>query len=345
VSENAIKGWVGAFRLEDGQPVWRFNIVPAAGESGAETWTQPEGFPVGGGGVWTPMSIDPKRGLLHVASTNPAPDFASAVRGGTNLYTNSALALDLKTGKLAWYDQIVSKDAHDWDLSQVSPLFSATIGGVKRDLMATVGKEGILRVIDRDTKRRLFEAPVTTIENASAPVTTQGTHACPGVLGGVEWNGPAYHPGAGILVVPAVDWCGTFSLATNITFVPGTNFLGGTYQADATRQGWVTAIDATTGTARWRYKSTLPVVAAVTATAGGLIFAGELTGDLVALDAATGAVRFRHNTGGPVGGGIVSYEVGGRQYIAVASGRPSRFWIDKFPGAGTITVFAIDGGR
>jgi alcohol dehydrogenase (cytochrome c) len=87
------------------------------------------------------------------------------------------------------------------------------------------------------------------------------------------------------------------------------------------------------------------MVGAVTATAGGLIFAGELTGDLIALDAATGNVLFRHNTGGSVGGGIVSYDVGGTQYIAVASGRPSGFWIDQFPGAATITVFTLDRGN
>lgn len=114
--------------------------------------------------------------------------------------------------------------------------------------------------------------------------------------------------------------------------------------ADSNAQGWVTAIDASTGALRWRYRSPRPVVAAVTATGGGLIFAGELTGDFIALDARTGAVRYRHNTGGSVGGGIITYEAGGTQYVAVASGRPSGFWIDAFPGASTITVFALDGG-
>ena len=76
----------------------------------------------------------------------------------------------------------------------------------------------------------------------------------------------------------------------------------------------------------------VPMVAAVTATAGGLILAGELTGDFVAFDADTGTVRYRFNTGGPIGAGIITYEVGGRQYIAVASGRPSRFWVSEHSG-------------
>lgn len=345
VSEYAIRGWIGAFRLDNGERVWRFNIVPEAGEPGAETWKQPEGIPVGGGAVWTPLSIDVRRGLLHVAATNPAPDFPAELRGGTNLYTNSALALQLKTGKLVWYDQMVPEDDHDWDLTQVAPLYRATVGGQRRDLMATVGKDGMLRVVDRESKKRLFETPVTTIDNVGAPVTNKGTHACPGVLGGVEWNGPAYHPGANILVTPAVDWCYTFFISDTVKFVPGANYLGGTVKADATSQGWVTAVDASTGKVRWRYRSSQPVVGAVTATAGGLVFAGELTGDMVALDVATGQVRFRHNTGGPVGGGIVSYAVGGTQYIAIASGSPSAFWVDQFPGAPSITVFALGGAR
>jgi alcohol dehydrogenase (cytochrome c) len=75
------------------------------------------------------------------------------------------------------------------------------------------------------------------------------------------------------------------------------------------------------------------------------VLAGELTGDVVVLDAATGKELFRQFTGGQVGGGVVTYEVGGRQYVAVASGATSAFWRDPFPGSPTITVLALDGGR
>jgi alcohol dehydrogenase (cytochrome c) len=83
-------------------------------------------------------------------------------------------------------------------------------------------------------------------------------------------------------------------------------------------------------------------VAAVTSTAGGLILAGELTGDFVAFDADSGTARYRFNTGGPIGAGIITYEVGGRQYIAVASGRPSRFWVSEHSGSPVVMVFALD---
>ena len=342
VSEFAIKGWVGAFKLDNGEPVWKFNIVPDPGEPGAETWKQPEGFPVGGGGVWTAPTLDTERELIFVATGNPAPDFPAELRGGANLYTNSVLALNVRTGKLAWYQQLVPTDNHDWDLTHASPLYRVTVGGRERQMLGTVGKDGVLRVIDRDSQARVFETPVTTLENTTAPVTPAGTRACPGLVGGVEWNGPTFHPGLNIIATAAVDWCATFYTDTEVRHVPGQVFLGGRTVNDKESKGWVTAVDAVTGKVRWRYRSERPMVAAVTTTAGGLLFAGELNGDFVAFDAATGNVRYRFNTGGPIGGGIVSYEVSNRQYIAVASGRPSRFWIQEHSGGPLVMVFALD---
>ncbi len=340
-SENAVRGWVGAFRLHDGMPVWRFNTVPAPGEPGSETWDYPPDIPVGGGAVWTPFTLDRDRGLVHVAVTNPAPDFPAALRGGDNLYTNAMVALDVRTGRLAWYDQLVPADDHDWDLTHVGPLYRAEVNGVARDLMATVGKDGILRVLDRETHERLFETPVTTIDNAEAPVTTAGTHACPGILGGVEWNGPAYNPETNMLYTPAVDWCGTFTLADTVRYIEGENYLGGEFQFDDASQGWVTAVDASDGSVRWRYRSDRPMVAAVTTTAGGLVMTGELNGDFLVLDAATGDELYRFYTGGPIGGGIATYAIGGKQYVAVMSGIPSSFWVDEHAGAPTAFVFAL----
>jgi alcohol dehydrogenase (cytochrome c) len=340
-SENAVRGWVGAFRLQDGEPVWRFNTVPEPGEPGSETWGNPPGIPVGGGAIWTPMSLDTERGLLHVAATNPAPDFPAALRGGENLYTNAMIALNVRTGKLVWYDQLVPADDHDWDLTQVSPLYRTQVNGAERDLIATVGKDGILRVIDRDSHERLFETPVTTIKNAEAPVTTAGTHACPGILGGVEWNGPAYNPNMNLLYTPAVDWCATFVLAEDIRYIEGENYLGGEVELDDDWQGWVTAVDASDGSVRWRYRSERPMVASVTTTAGGLVLTGELNGDFLALDAASGEELFRFYTGGPIGAGVVTYQIDGVQYIAVMSGLPSGFWVDEHAGSPTAFIFAL----
>jgi len=342
--ENAIQGWVGAFSLEDGTPQWRFNLVPRRGEPGYETWDHAAGFPIGGGATWTPMSMDVDAGIVFVPATNPAPDFPADARGGDNLYTNAAVALDARTGQLVWYDQLVPSDDHDWDLTQVSPVFSASVFGRRRNLLATAGKDGILRLLDRDTREHLWETAVTTVKNANAPVTGEGTYACPGVLGGVEWNGPAYSPATDMLYTPAVDWCGTFYRADSLRYVPGASYLGGTYMSQGPARGWVTAIDVDTGEVTWRYASARPMVGAVIATAGGLVLAGELTGDLIAFNASTGDELARIATGAPIGGGVVTYLVDGRQYVAVATGHPSAYWAEGRGRAPTIVVLTLSPG-
>jgi alcohol dehydrogenase (cytochrome c) len=117
--------------------------------------------------------------------------------------------------------------------------------------------------------------------------------------------------------------------------------MGGTVQSDKTSQGWITAVDASTGAVRWKFRSPRPVVGAVTTTSGGVVFGGELNGSFLALDARSGDLLYRFNTGGPIGAGIVTYELDGKQYVAVMSGRPSRFWTDQFPGAPTMFLFAL----
>jgi alcohol dehydrogenase (cytochrome c) len=96
------KNWIGAFKLATGEEVWRFNLIPDAGEPGAETWKDPESREHGGGSLWTPLSLDSNKGVLYVPVGNPSPDFYPEVRPGSNLYTNSVVALDIQTGKLLW---------------------------------------------------------------------------------------------------------------------------------------------------------------------------------------------------------------------------------------------------
>ena len=286
-SENNVQGWVGAFRLTDGAPVWRFNTVPKRGEPGYETWHSPKGIPMGGGAVWTDFALDVEAGELHIPVSNPAPDLPVQLRQGTNLYTNSLVVLDVRTGKLRWHRQLVPNDSHDWDLSHTAPLFSPIIGGTTRRLVATVGKDGILRALDRNTHEIVYSTPVTTLENVNVPVATTPTYSKPGVLGGVEWNGPAYNPLLNMLYVPAVDWGTTFTAFEEPRFIPGKNYMGGTRQMDPpeTAQGWVTALDGSTGEVKWKYRSARPMVAAVTTTAGNLLLTGELGGDFLAFDA------------------------------------------------------------
>jgi alcohol dehydrogenase (cytochrome c) len=337
VSEHGISGWVGGFRLSDGEPLWRFETINRS------TWQSSDSILVGGASVWTPPTLDPASGTLYIATANPVPDFAGQVRAGDNLYSNSLLALDVHTGSLLWFRQMVPHDTHDWDFTHAGPLFRANIRGAVREAVATVGKDGVLRVLDRQTHVVLYETPVTTRDNVDAPVTAEGTRTCPGVWGGVEWNGPAYHPRLQTLYVNAVDWCSIYKVAPEIRHIPGRNYFGGAAVFDSIDKatGWLTAVNAATGRTRWRYHSPAPLVAAIAATAGDLVFTGELTGDFIALDAHIGEVLYRFNTGGPIGAGVISYAVEGKQYVAVMSGRPSRFGVGRDPGAPTVVVFGL----
>jgi alcohol dehydrogenase (cytochrome c) len=197
--------------------------------------------------------------------------------------------------------------------------------------------------LDRKTQEVVYSTPVTTIENETTPVATTPTHAKPGILGGVEWNGPAYSPLLNMLYVPAVDWGTTFTAFEEPRYIPGKNYLGGRRDMDPpeTAQGWITAIDGSTGAVKWKYHSARPMVAAVTTTAGNLLLTGELGGDFLALDARDGRELYRFNTGGAMGGGVITYEVAGNQYIAAVSGTSSTRWTAAYGGSPTIVIFGL----
>lgn len=343
IGEYGVKGWIGAFRLSDGTPVWKFDTIPRDGDPAASTWGSTEARAKGGGGVWAVApTIDVETGLLYVAVGNPAPDFYGDARAGTNLYTASLVVLEARTGQLRWYRQFVPHDLRDHDLTVSGPLYQVNSDGRRRSLVATGGKDGLLRALDRDSHEEVFTAAVTTRTNTDTAPTEQGVRTCPGALGGMQWNSPAFSPRLGRLFVPSVDWCATFKKADQLRFIPGQFYMGGSATPDPVEQsrGWLTAVDAATGAVAWKYESRLPMVAAVTATSTDLLFTGELTGDFVAIDARDGRVLYRHGVGGAIGNGVITYGVNGKQYVAVTSGTATAFW--RVPAASaTVTLFAL----
>jgi alcohol dehydrogenase (cytochrome c) len=352
-AETAAKGWVGAFRIKDGEQVWRFNIVPDDGEPGADTWgPDPAARRHGGGNLWTPMSFDVQRNLLYVPGGNAAPDLYDDDRPGDNLYTNSLIALDATTGHLVWYRQFVPHDVHDYDVSHVAPVFKTTISGSTRNVIASTGKDGLLRLLDRDSKEIIYSVPFTNRVNVEVPVTTTPVRVCPGTLGGEEWNGSSYDAKQNLLVVPATDWCAEFNKDTTAPDPEKEHthawYFGGETKFDpwSAARGRLTAFDASTGRERWRYDAAKPLVAGVTTTEGGLVFTGELTGDLLALDAQSGKVLMRRDLGGPAGGGVVTYSARGVQNVAVVSGLVGVYNLvapEIGGGNTTVTVFRLPG--
>jgi alcohol dehydrogenase (cytochrome c) len=195
-------------------------------------------------------------------------------------------------------------------------------------LLVVAGKDGHVQAFERASGRKRYATQVTTVDNVAAPITSEGTRFCPGVNGGVEWNGPSYSPKTNTLYVNAIDWCTTVSVAppAKLEGKDGIPWTGSSKvsepfgRPDSTRRGWLTALNAETGKIRWQYASPTPLVAGITATAGGLVFTGDLNGNVLAFDAVDGRILWRATTGQPIGGGVVSYAVRGNQYIAVASG-------------------------
>jgi alcohol dehydrogenase (cytochrome c) len=329
-----VQGHIHALDAGTGRELWQFDVVPDTGAPRRSWPSGPNATPPTGGGVWTSFTLDPVTGTLYVPAGNPAPDFMPRLREGANLYTNTLLALDARTGRLRDYVQVVDGrlDWHDWDLSATPALIRTRAG---KSLLALAGKDGELHGIDPSPMRVLWSVPITTRENTTAPLThTASTRFCPGTQGGTEWNGPAYDPRQNLVFTGAVDWCARIRLVhpDSIPHPLPPDFTGnagggfGNFDPKAQWKGWITATDPDAGEVRWRYQARTPILAAVTATAGGVVITGDMEGRLILLDAANGRVLNEINTGAPIGAGIVTYAVGGRQYIAVAGGTISPIW-------------------
>src|SRR5215831_2555477 len=357
--QTGVTGHVYALDAKDGHTVWRFDVVPDSGPA-RETWPNADTLPITGGAFWTSFTLDADNGVLYVPAGNPAPDFDAEARGGDNLYTNSIIALDSETGQMLGYNQVVKRDTHDWDVNS-PPALATTKAG--RAVIASANKDGLLSVLDRsrlasgksgsaagtdlgNVLPTVYQSPTTTRENVEVPLSrTAPVRFCPGIQGGNEWNGAAFDPARNALYVGAVDWCATVQLLPEpVAPEPGAIWFGSkgpNIQGPSSEaKGWLTAFDADTGAARWKFAAPAPVLAGVTPTAGGLVFSADLAGHVRAFDAEKGAVLWDQDLGQSIGGGIVSYSAGDRQLIAVASGMKSRIW----PGAtdqSRIQVFGI----
>jgi alcohol dehydrogenase (cytochrome c) len=283
---------------------------------------------------------------LYVPGGNPEPDYYDDSRPGANLYTNTLIALNAKTGQLLWYKQFVPHDVHDYDLTHTQPVIKTK----SRTLIVTTGKNGLMRVVDSHTHEVVYSKSFTTLLNTDAPTTTSFARTCPGPFGGNEWNGAAHSPRLETIFVPAVDWCATFKKDASAPDAEKEHthgfYFGGEMNFDKWDQarGWLTAFDATSGKIKWRYAASKPILGAVTATAGDVVLTGELNGDLVALDGKSGKVLFRGDVGGPIAGGVATYVARNVQHVAVVSGYVGVFNIfaPEIGGSNpTISVFRL----
>ena len=332
------RGRMYALDAKTGKNLWETYMVPNDGPPAPnnermqalarESWGNAKGVPVSGGASWTSYSLDPVKGLLYVPGGNPSPDFLRDVRPGANLFSDSVVILDAKTGVYRGHFSLVPEDFHDWDVAGAPALFTTKSG---HHVMAATPKDGQLYVYDVDSAKRLYATPITRRENADVPLSDKPVHFCPGSSGGAEWNGPAYSPDTNLIYSGAEDWCTTVvvidpkkpasvSLGQQWTGSGDGNLFG---KKDPNWGGFVNAIDADTGQVKWRFRTTAPALAGVTPTKGGLVFAGDLASHAFAFDAASGKVLWQTELPGAAGGGVVSYVVDGKQRVAYVAGTRS----------------------
>ena len=323
VSEFGMRGRVIAYDAMSGRELWNFDTVPRPGEPGSETWRDTvwndEGG--GGGGTWSHFALDASSGEVFIPVGNPIPDFVPAERLGDNLYTNSVLVLDAYNGELKWWYQLAPSDGLDHDLAAAPMLYRNSEG---KQMVAAGGKDGYLHIIDRKTHKLVAKTAVTTVDEPVPVPTPEGLDVCPGVAGGVEWNGPAFDPKLNRIFIGSLDWCSRFVAEPGTKPDPGGTNYGGSWSGIDTPKGWLYALDADTGAVVWRFHAENGMLSGTTATAGGIVMSGDNDGKFFVFDSATGNILKSVDTGGSLSGGVITYGIGGKQYIALTSGNQSR---------------------
>ena len=347
--EYGIRGFIAAYDVETGAEVWRFNTIPGPGEKGFESWADPEkqSWKNGGGSIWTTGSYDPELNLTYWGVGNPGPDWNGDSRPGDNLYTESVVALNPDTGELVWHYQFTPHDEMDYDSTQVEVLADMEWEGKPRKVLMTANRNGLFYVLDRTNGEFLLGKPFVAVNwtdgtfdekgrpNRVLSPTEGGTFIMPNNQGATNWYPASYSPVTGYYYVPT--WMDTYSVYTKrpvTPYTPGQQYVGTfptmavpALQVRPVNQripeegfGAIQAIDPQTGNIVWRHEMSDVTDSGVLSTASNLVFAGGREGFFYGLDAQTGEELWRQSLGGQVASGPISYELDGKQYIAVAAG-------------------------
>jgi alcohol dehydrogenase (cytochrome c) len=375
--ELGIRGFLAAYDAETGKELWRTFTVPAPGEPFAETWPQDgDHYKRGGATMWITGNYDPDTNLTFWGTGNAAPWFGDQ-RPGDNLYTASVVAFDATSGAIKGHFQYHPNDSWDWD--EVSPplVLDYTHNGRQVKGLVNVSRSGYLWQLERTDGKINFVAgqpyvrqnvfkgldPETgrpEIDETRKPGTDKTAEFCPSLWGGKDWPPAAYSPQTRLLYIPANE-----NLCTELTgevpkYVPGERYMGVAKNvmkivADADHIGELQAWDIDSGKKVWT--TTLPSFnwGPVLATGGGVLFAGGTNDRMFrAFDAKTGKILWEFPTSSGVAAVPVSFEVDGKQYIAVQSGwgvdpakmqaRLNLLFPGKYPDVpqgGSIWVFAL----
>jgi alcohol dehydrogenase (cytochrome c) len=334
-------GFLQSFEPETGELQWKWYATPQkAGDPGLDTWKDLDAAIHGGGHPWVPGAYDPETRLYIIGTGNPTPAYTSAPRGEglENLYTCALVAINVDTGKMAWYYQTSPHDTHDWDSAQTPVLVDGEFGGRPRKLVLTAARNGYFFVVDRVTGEHLLTSKFSESANWARPeLNAKGQpiripakdHHIAGALvssanqGAANWPPPSYSPQTGLFYVPTTE---TYALYYLTEPDPrGALGLGGKDERSVGTAGsYLTAIDYKTGKIVWkrRYRTTANtgLTAGFLTTAGRLLFAGDVGGNFVAYDPANGTPLWHTQLGANTTNAPETYMVEGKQYVLVGAG-------------------------
>jgi alcohol dehydrogenase (cytochrome c) len=335
--DDGVRGFLAAYDADTGKPVWRFWAIPGPGDKGSSSWPG-DSYLHGGGTTWMPGTYDPELNLVYWGTSNPDPDFNGDPRPGDDLYTDCVLAIDPDTGKLKWHFQFTPHDLYDYDATETPMLVNATYKGEPRKLLIEANRNGFIYVLDRVTGKFLSAAQFAEKMNwakgldadgrpirSGVQPTPGGSVVCPGFAGATNWYSPSYNPDTHMMYFLSLEECGTFFTKTPERFAEGRTYYatGVRHPPNESRQKNLLAYNVESGDFAWRYRQMGGghwSSGGVMTTAGGLVFFADEQQSFEAVDATTGAPLWHFDTGQDIHASPMSYEVGGKQYVAIAAG-------------------------
>ena len=339
--EFGIRGFLVAYDAADGRQLWKFHTVPGPGEVGHDTWTG-DAWKTGGAPTWSVGAYDAQEDVLYWGAGNPSPVYQASARPGDNLFSNSVVAIEAKTGRLRWFYQFTPADEHDWDSVQQPILADIDWQGRKRSVVLWANRNAFFYALDRRTGEFLFAKPFVKqtwnlgfdakgrprVAGSARPSAT-GALVWPAVMAATNWWPPSYDASRQLVFVPCSDAAGVYFQSEQVKFKTGKRFDGSAasyYARNLPATAYVKAIDARTGDVRWQTilesrseKDFMWTVGGVLSTRGGVVFAGYRD-FFRAFDADTGKELWKVNLGARVRGSPISFLLDGKQYIAVAAG-------------------------
>ena len=334
--DEGVRGFVGAYDQATGKEVWRFWTVPAPGERGSETW-QGKGIAHPGGSTWMTGAYDAQLDTVYWTVGNPGPDLIGDDRLGDNLYTDSVVALDAKTGALKWHFQFTPHDVWDYDAQEPTALVDTTWQGRPRKLLVQANRNGFLYVLDRTTGEFLSGAGfiknitwASGLDPRGRPVrvpgmepSPDGKRVCPSLDGATNWYSSSFNPLTNLYYVQTNDKCGIFT-RTDQEWAAGRGFMGGSFRQapNEPAQRLLRAIDIRTRKVAWEVPQTGNVNSwgGVLSTAGRVVFFGDDSGAFAAVDAENGRRLWSFQTSQLWKASPMTYVFDNQQYVAVAAG-------------------------